>query len=152
MARLGFTTKARFNDWRGDFELARRLGCDLDVVVVSLDGLDRIQVAYGRAERRLVVIEAAEIVRNICADVELAGRIDEERLAVAALGSASASLRIVRQLRAAFRELAVKRGGRYRPEVIFGSASLRESGVQHWEDLLLAAESARTGAALTVVA
>lgn len=123
-----------------DFRLAKQLGCDLQLVVVSLDGLDRIQETYGRSERRMMLMDAAETMRESCRETDIVGRLDDERFAVATLGTGTASAGVLRKLRAGFRDLATRRGGKYPPEVIFGSASLRDGGDQQWEELLATAE------------
>jgi PleD family two-component response regulator len=140
-AETGFYNAAAFHLLaQRDLGIARKLGCNLYLVLVELDGLDRIEGVYGRAERRMVLIEAAEAVRESSRPNDMVGRLDENRFAIASLGSEPAGARFPRQLRMGFRVLSSGRGRRCGIDAVCGHASLRDSGARDWESLLAAAE------------
>jgi PleD family two-component response regulator len=109
-----------------DLRLACKLGCDFQLVSVTLGGLDQIQAAYGRAERRLAIIEATETIRESCHENDLMGRLGEKSFAVAMLNPGPSGVRRARDLRLRMRGT----------KATISSVSMRETGTRDWESLL----------------
>ncbi|HUQ90565.1 MAG TPA: diguanylate cyclase [Bryobacteraceae bacterium] len=72
--RNGFDTLAEH-----DLKSARRLGMRLAVVVIQLDGLDRIAFSYGKEEQQLALTEMADVLRSVFGESACLGRIGVDR-------------------------------------------------------------------------
>ncbi|MCC6392091.1 MAG: diguanylate cyclase [Bryobacterales bacterium] len=68
-----------------DMATARRLGVEMAVAVIELSGLEQVGLAYGRDERELALIEAADVVKRVFPRAACTARVSQNRFAVSFL-------------------------------------------------------------------
>lgn len=82
-ALTGLANRRRFMEaLETEVERSRRYGRPLSVVLLDLDRFKQVNDAHGHAAGDAVLKEAAQALRSVCRDVDLAARIGGEELAL----------------------------------------------------------------------
>ncbi|MCC6366086.1 MAG: diguanylate cyclase [Bryobacterales bacterium] len=104
MNRSGFEMMAE-----RDMAAARRLGVEMAVAVVELSGLEEVGFAYGKDERELALIEAADVVKSVFPRASCMARVSQNRFAVSLLPKDEEEVEgVMEDLRKRFQQVARK--------------------------------------------
>ena len=127
----------------GHLKLARRLGFGFSLAMLELDGLEQLSDRHGHQEKEMLLILAAEILRESFDETDIVTRIGTGKFAAAAIltPERSGPSRLT-EVKTRIEGRFAARNGRCSVEVFTGEAAVSGGAAASLDELLRAAEQA----------